>query len=200
MKKLIRYIMICFVALCFVGCFKRPTETSIPDYPLYIGDIEESLENIGLSWTVQKQENTIEDTSSYTLYTTNGQMLAIIDSTGHDDKRRLQLSFMHSENDRWDLTASLPRGEWEKAVQLAILLYGGFSDTEQLAQDFLNHVDSDSFYGSEINQNPKAAVSKWEWTGDGIDCVIQFRQPAGAEQKDLYTICLYNDETYAPQY
>ena len=46
----------------------------------------------------------------------------------------------------------------------------------------------------------KAAVSKWEWTGDGIDCVIQFRQPAGAEQKDLYTICLYNDETYAPQY
>ena len=46
----------------------------------------------------------------------------------------------------------------------------------------------------------RTAVSKWEWTGDGIDCVIQFRQPAGAEQKDLYTICLYNDETYAPQY
>ena len=129
------WMAVCVVLAGCCGCGRQGLP--VPEFPLEADVVEAALERAGLPWTIAAEESWAEGHTVHTLHDPEGRMVAIVSSTGEPQGRMLRLSFLPSENDPYGVSVSLPAQDWEKAVILGTILYGGFAEEREVYTAFL---------------------------------------------------------------
>ena len=186
------WMAVCVVLAGCCGCGRQGLP--VPEFPLEAGVVETALERAGLPWTIAAEESWAEGQTVYTLHDPEGRMVAIVSSTGEPQGRMLRLSFLPSENDPYGVSVSLPRQDWEKAVVLGTILYGGFAEEREVYTAFLatrNEKSAAVQQGEPPSGARKTyeAVTEWKSEIRGTGCAVRIGQPrADAPESDLLLI------------
>ncbi|MDD3251647.1 MAG: hypothetical protein PHV18_03705 [Lachnospiraceae bacterium] len=130
MKKLFSLILLFVTVSLCTGCRKQALPA--PSYPLDAGTIEAALERLDLPWTITNRVDWGEGRVYYDLCNEDQKGIAQISSVADGTSRVLQINFFSSTA----IDAPLPADDWEKAIRLAAVLYGGFSDDKQIYETF----------------------------------------------------------------
>lgn len=166
-KFVIGIILLCLTISICCGCKKN--SLPMPLYPLDEAIVEAGLEETTLLWKITKKEIWGEGRVYYDLCDKDGKAIAVISSVGDGSTRLLQLTFYTSSA----ITAPLPGKDWEKAVNLATLLYGGFREKGQVFEAFQNTYEdmamADNTPGSTLNN--KESI-RWRMEINGVDCFV----------------------------
>lgn len=184
MKKIVILIVISMVSLVSLCACKRQTMTS-PEYPLTVEAVEEALQEQGLSYTLQEDEQVREinpDQSLIVLYGDEKNKFAIGISSGRKDEERvLFLSFPDS-----GYTNAITLEECEDVIGLAARLYGGFEDHNQVYDSFIRNYD--------VENGGQELVSYWNYDIHGVECQIRTER-SEPDSPGVYvrTIIITND-------
>lgn len=195
MKKILSYI--CALILLIFSIFiyhKTAKIPPTPEYPLSAEVINEKLKYVNLDWTVKQEIENRPNVTTYTLYDNENKLICLITSAGNTSEHGLQLSFLSPEYTQ--LGTSFSTEDWEKAILLSTILYGGFKKETELIKE------CDSFlkeYSSVSEGSPDIGIpAKWEQNINGITCIIQMQSHENSQFMYLESIRLYNSSEFAP--
>lgn len=197
MKIFIRNALLLLTTLVCLGCQRKPSGIPVQDYPLDTAAIEAALQNAGLDWNVRQEEEARPNVTTHTLLNSENKIMAFVSSAGDSNSRGLQLVFMSSRYNNSKLRAALPQTDWDKALHLSALLYGGFETEDQLINESRQFLQEHA--ASPCNASEAIVTSNWKQEIDGIICIIQMESSPGADQVDLTAIRIYNDTDFAPK-
>lgn len=142
-------------------------------FPLDATTIETALEEVGLTWKITSSEEWGKGRILYELCGTDEKGIATISSIGDGETRVLQINFFSSTA----IDSSLAESEWEKAIRLATLLYGGFEDVEQVYRVFQDTYDEIAVIDDIPGTNSKDQKRiRWKNKMNDINCFVGFSQ------------------------
>lgn len=198
MKKIFRIIAILFLLIVTLsGCKKETLQT--PVYPLDTATVNTALEQVGLPWVIAKEESWMENQTVYTLNNADDKMVAVILSGAVTDGHLLNMSFMSSYHNQWDISRSVPQEDIQKVIHLATILYGGFDDSQHLYENYTKTSDSKTEV-VESNGAPENIAFQHAWKNkvNGITCCIRFSEAdSDPDSKDIRQLILYNSEEFS---
>lgn len=150
-----------------LGAIKQPIPMS--EYPLSKATVEAALEETGLFWTITNEEPWGGNRAFFELCDKDEKAIAVISSVGGDRTRVLQLTFFSSS----EKTVPLDQKDWEKAVDLATILYGGFEEKGQVFEAFQNTYEEKALIDKAPGAVPKDKERmRWRNEVNGVDCFI----------------------------
>lgn len=177
------------------------TALPVPEYPLTETFIDETIQEVGLSWDarVAQQADVMENQTMYELYNDEERMIASLSSYTDENGRFLMVSFMPPQLEG-ELVAVAEEKDWEAAMVLAAKLYGGLETEEQIAQDFVSDFEAEATIMEREEKEggtPTYAVLKKmiKEYGD-VNCriLLGYSDDTETAQRYLHTITLCDDE------
>lgn len=145
------------------GCQKSGLRE--PDFPLEEADITAALEQTNLPGTISDDKTLLsEEYASYVLDSEDQKLpAAIILSSNVEGKRFLSLTFISPPTSKdyvflWD--------DWKQQLALAALLYGGFTDEDEIYWGFFEQEAPDGEL--EVNENnlEHLIAEQYEWDAE----------------------------------
>lgn len=190
-KLVVSGILLCLAMSICSGCKKE--SLPMPEYPLDKPTVEAVLEDAGLLWDITNEELWGEGRVFYELCDKEGKAIAVISSVGDGSTRVLQLTFFSLTA----ITTPLPREDWEKSVNLATILYGGFEAKGQVFETFQNTYKEMALVDSLPNSVPKDKQRiRWRNEINGVECFIGLSRWDGSSDTpttEMVSIILSSD-------
>ena len=183
-KKTICFLLIALsTSFLMCGCqVQKTTEhLPVPDYPLSLETVVNSLEELEIVASVEEPTVVPEgeweyEWNSYSIRPLESKLLyAGINTGAWDNDRFLTLNFLGFD-DKYTLSIE----EIEKAIILSTKLFGGFEDQYSVYHAFQKEFDSekDTVWNSELN---------------GISCEIKFIESTET-QKEIMCVSYYTNK------
>ncbi len=185
-------LVIIIIALCIsAGIFYNQCENQkMPAsiFPLQREVLEQVLSGSGLGWNAAEENTLREDHVLYVINNQEGQPVAEISSVGGNEKRILQINFLALKGTQ----ANISQKDWEKAVRLATILYGGFKNENQVYKNFQETYDERVIIDRVPGYNPEFCERiRWENEIGGVNCFLGFggqEKGGGLSKAQLVTI------------
>lgn len=204
MRKLV-IIIISLSAVLSVSCGCSKQSLPISDYPLSADTVEAAVEKVGFSWTISREDSWAENHTVYELDNDDEKLIAFISNAGEDDKRFFSLVSFSSWGGSSDIMVPLLEEEWEKAIVLATILYGGFEDENQVYENFKDTYGESTLTYKTIEDDfsgnsPERTIIIWDNEVEGINCSISFSQQGEDPLiTEIVNITFYNSDEFVEQ-
>lgn len=145
----------------------------IPDFPLAQTDIANALQDVGFNWSIGEEQLLAEGQNNYELRGDDGKLIAFISSVQNSETRLLQISFFSSSA----ISSPLPEEDWDDALVLAAILYGGFNGKQQLRESFQNTYESNMTSEIIVDASPdEKEVIRWRSEVNHYNCFVGMRR------------------------
>lgn len=207
MKKLIISALLGMFVL--VSCRTAVESLPLGEFPLEKSVIESNLETLGLPWTLGEEINQQNDdgdaSNGVILNDENGKVIAVISSSEVEGIRFLSVSFMgkyYKKNVTTEITTFLPNELREETIQLATILYGGFSSEDAILKVFTKEYkdETKTIVKKDVDNKMNSKFTSWGKVIDGQSCFITVEEKVAGESEDyLSSIMIYSEIPENPQ-
>ncbi|WP_298024805.1 hypothetical protein [uncultured Dysosmobacter sp.] len=162
-RRLFYSLFVLGILFLLAGCQKSGLQE--PDFPLKEADIITALAQTNLPGTISDDKTILsEEYTSYVLDSADQRLpVAIIFSSNYEGKRFLSLTFISPPTSKdcvflWE--------DWKQQLALAALLYGGFTDEDEIYRGFFEQEVSDGEL--EVNENnfDHLIAEQYEWDAE----------------------------------
>ena len=178
--------LLCLSPGILSGC--QNSKLPMPQFPLEKPAVEQALAESGLDWEIAQEETLKEGHVVYTLSGKDGQPVAFLSSLGSDKTRILQINFLDSEERK----PAIPYEDWEKAICLASILYGGFDSAGQVCENFNQTYEEKSVADTPGNGYQYIERIQWQNQLNGVHCFLGFgSQKAGGQLSEAEFVTIY---------
>lgn len=208
MKKIIVLALIGVFSL--VSCNSSKELLPLGELPLEKNVIESALATLEIPWTIGEeniQENDNGDISkSVMMHDENNKIIATISSSKVEGETNLSIIFMPKDfkgNVKSNLSVFLSN-EWrEQAIQLATILYGGFSSENEILEVFTKEYKekTKTIVTENVTEMKDAKTTKWGKIIKDQYCFVAVEEKATGKTDDyLSSIMICSEIPKTPQY
>lgn len=183
---------------------KERTLNEMITYPFTAEVLVSVLEDVDLEWKITDEQSGMENQRIFTLSNSNNSIVASVSASGDTNGRSLMFGFMSKRNEPLDQTNNIQtpitEEEFLKVLEMAALLYGGFENKYQIAEDYqknfiekseIRDVDSEKYFTDSMTLTYSQS-GKWESKYNDIYVRTNFGYISNTGEIDFQSIGLYN--------
>lgn len=185
MKKLNIFIILTIAITLIIISLNSLLSRKVPEntFPVSEDIIKKSLDAEKLTWKFKEPQSLNKGSVVYKLYNENDMLMGVVSSTETEKRRILNFNLIDTSSQS-SKSEPIPQENWLIAVSLACRLYGGFSDTDKVYNQFLDDTNSDKYKRDD-------GSILWHKKIDGKYCLIRLNV-----SKEINTIIISNKFSY----